>query len=147
VSDPFNLNNQAFSGQGWQTGRSETATILGVTDRMVALADEARHDGPRVLAVNMAEIARLHPRLKDSFQRFADSIGAESDEALADGDGDNRPLMAAKDAVTIIGVVAQNMITRDGVQQVQDNLTSLRDAIITMDQAVKSPDLTVSRRG
>ncbi|MEO0392534.1 MAG: hypothetical protein AAF213_04710 [Pseudomonadota bacterium] len=140
VFDPSTLDQQGFSGDGWQSQHAETATVLGITDEIQKLADDARHAGPKTLATNMAEIARLHPKLAESYDRFRGKFAADSTEALANMDGENHPLMAADDAVKLIGVLAQNMLTRDGVQQVKNNLAHLRTAVVTIDHAVTSPD-------
>ena len=140
ILDPRQLDTPGFTGNGWSSQHAETATVLGITDKITKLADDARHAGPKTLAVNMGEIAGLHPKLKESYSRFRAMVADNSTEELADMDGDNKPLMAADDAVSLIGVLATSMITRDGVQQVQDNVTQLRQAVIQLDQAITSPD-------
>lgn len=140
VFDPEKLDASRFTGDGWSTNHAETATVLGIIEKITKLADDARHAGPKTLAVNMGDIAVLHPKLKESYSRFRALVAAPSTEALADMDGDNKPLMAADDAVPLIGVLAKGMITRDGVQQMQDNIEALRTAIIQLDRAITSPD-------
>ena len=140
VFDPSQLEKPAFTGDGWETRHAETATVLGVADQIQTLADDARHAGPKTLATNLANIAALHPKRTQAYGRFRDAMADDSTEALANMDGENHPLMAADDAVSLIGVLSTGMITRDGVQQVQDNLTALRGAVLTIDHAVTSPD-------
>lgn len=140
VFDPRQLDKSGFSGPGWTTRHAETATVLGIVDKIAKLADDARHAGPKTLAVNMGAISGLHPTLSESYGRFRRLVADTSTEALADMDGNNKPLMAADDAIALIGVLAKSMITRDGVQQVQENVTALREAIAMLDRAITSPD-------
>ncbi|MBV6631741.1 MAG: hypothetical protein KI792_01765 [Alphaproteobacteria bacterium] len=125
-----------FTGSDWQTSRPEVATVLGLADKMASIAKDARHSGPKTLAVNMAELKRLHPKLADSYKRLRAVIESPANEALANADGEVHELMAADDAVTLLGVLPDQLITRDGVQQVMDNLAELKTAILTLDRAV-----------
>ncbi|MEM6902884.1 MAG: hypothetical protein AAF556_06575 [Pseudomonadota bacterium] len=124
-----------FTGSDWQTARMETATMLGLVDRMQDIAQDARHAGPKTLAVNMAELKRLHPKLADSYQRLRALLAEPATEALANADGEVHELMAADDAVTLLGVLPDQLITRDGVQQVMDNLAELKKALLALDRA------------
>jgi len=136
IQNLLNQHNDArFSGKGWQSSRAEAATVLGLTDQMLVIAMDARHAGPKSLATGMAELSRLQPKLLASFNRFRDVVSDYIAEEFTDGEGENRVLQAAEDAITIIGFAADNLITREGVQQVQDQIELLREQVLIMDRS------------
>lgn len=135
MSGLFNPDHaRTMAGNGWETTSAETATLLSLTDHLLKLAEGCRHAGPKTLSIELDKISRLQPRLKDSYERFRAVAADDATERFADHDGEVAPLIACDDAVALIAFLSSNLQTREGVQQILDQLELLRDQVRVMDR-------------
>jgi len=116
---------------------------LEIADEIERFASEACVGRRRVLSDNLASIAERHEQLDQCYQRFREKVAWVSTEELANGEGDNVPLMAADDAIVLVKALAVGLRTRSGAQQIEDNIRSFRQAVGILDKAAVCDDTGV----